>query len=277
MVTSYCPDAVAASELMVDAGAGFRVFYDLDTPVTLAGLERGDSVPYIGAGGLRDYHLVFSYTGGAALEQLSSRLGAQRVAPLYGSVDLETHYPVEPSPRYEAGLSYLGTYAADRQAMLETLFVEPARAMPEERFLLGGSQYPEEFPWTPNMHYAGHVTPPEHPQFYCSAKLNLSVTRKAMARMGYCPSGRLFEAAACAAPVLTDAWQGLDRFFEPGREILVATTTEEAVDHLSRSEADLRAIGKSARERVLDEHTADHRALEFEAALDGAASFQRYC
>jgi spore maturation protein CgeB len=273
MVTSYCPDSIAASELLIDADTGFRVFYDLDTPVTLAGLERGEEVPYIGPRGLRDFHLVFSYTGGTALDQLSTRLHAARVAPLYGSVDPESHYPVEPVSRFQADLSYLGTYAADRQAALEALFVEPARALPEERFLLGGSQYPEGFPWMPNIYYAGHVAPPEHPQFYCSAKLNLSVTREAMARMGYCPSGRLFEAAACGAPVLTDSWQGLDRFFEPDREILVADSAGAAIEHLSRSESDLRAIGQAARERVLDEHTADHRALEFEAALD--SSFER--
>jgi spore maturation protein CgeB len=270
MITSYCPDAVAASELMLDMDSGFRVFYDLDTPVTLAGLDRGENVAYVGENGLRDFHLVFSYTGGSALGELSSRLGAPHVEPLYGSVDPETHFPVESTARFEAGLSYLGTYAADRQAALEALLIEPARNMPEERFLLGGSQYPEGFPWMPNIHYAGHVSPPEHPQFYCSAKLNLSVTRQAMAAMGYCPSGRLFEAAACAAPVLTDDWEGLDCFFEPGREILVAAGTAEAIDHLSRSESDLRAIGSAARDRVLGEHTADHRALEFEAALDRA-------
>lgn len=267
MVTSYCPDALSAGELVLGSRA-LRVFYDLDTPVTLERLDEG--VPYIGPRGLTDYDLVLSYTGGAALTQLRERLGARRVAPLYGSVDPSAHQPAAPPSGRRACLSYLGTYAADRQAELEALFVEVARRMPERKFLLGGSLYPQDFPWQPNIHYLRHVPPPDHPGFYAAAKLTLNVTRGAMAAMGYCPSGRLFEAAACGTPILSDAWEGLDRFFTPGKEILLARTTEEAMAAVSLSDQELGAIARAARERALREHTAVRRASELLAALEWA-------
>src|SRR5581483_10384401 len=160
----------------------------------LKALSEGREVPYLGPRGLQDFDLVLSYTGGQALSELRTRLGARQVAPLYGSVDPAVHRPVPPDPRYRADLSYLGTYAADRQAALEMLFVEPARQLPERKFLIGGSQYPMEFPWTDNIFFVRHVPASDHPAFYCSSRLTLNVTRAAMAAMGYCPSGRLFEA-----------------------------------------------------------------------------------
>ncbi|MCC6589263.1 MAG: glycosyltransferase [Bryobacterales bacterium] len=270
MVTSFCPDGIAATQLILEAGAPLRVFYDLDTPVTLAAVEAGKPLTYIGERGLRDFDLVFSYTGGAALSRLQTLLGAPAAAPIYGSADPEVHHPASLNPAYAADLSYLGTYAADRQQMLERLFIEPARRMPERAFLIGGAQYPQGFPWRENIRYIPHVAPDEHPSFYSSAKLNLSVTRGVMAAMGYCPSGRLFEAAACEAPVLTDYWEGLEQFFEPGKEILVAASTEEAMEHLSRPAEELKKIGAAARRRVLDQHTAEKRALEMEAAIEAA-------
>jgi spore maturation protein CgeB len=269
MVTSYCPDAIAASDLVLSSKA-LRVFYDLDTPVTLNHLRSGKPVTYVGPRGLRDFDLVLSYTGGGALEQLRTALGARNVAALYGSVDPETHHPVPASESYCCHLSYLGTYAEDRQKALETLFVEPARLMPDKKFLIGGAQYPESFPWTPNIFFARHVAPAEHSQFYCSGAVTLNVTRGPMADMGYCPSGRLFEAAACGVPILSDYWEGLEHFFEPGKEILVAQNTDEAVSALSLSPDDLSRIAICARERTLSEHTADKRASDFETAIEDA-------
>lgn len=269
VVTSYCPDANVASPLLLSQ-SGLHVFYDLDTPVTLDGITQGNPAPYLPQDGLGAFDLVLSYTGGEALRDLRRLLGARRVAPLYGSVDPESHAPAQPSPEFAAALSYLGTYAADRQAALETLLLEPARKLPSEAFLIAGAQYPQPEAWPANVRLRGHVPPQQHSSFYSSARLNLSITRAAMARMGYCPSGRLFEAAACAAPVLTDSWAGLEQFFEPGREILVAQTTAEAMDALQRSAPDLRAIGRAARGRVLEQHTAMHRAIELEAALEAA-------
>jgi spore maturation protein CgeB len=267
MVTSYCPDGVAASDLVLSSGATLRVFYDLDTPITLNHLRSGKPVAYLGPNGLRDFDLVLSYTGGRALELLRTELGARRVAPLYGSVDPQTHCPVPPAERFCSHLSYLGTYAEDRQQSLETLFIEPARRLPRKKFLIGGALYPEEFPWTNNIFFARHVAPAEHPEFFCSSAVTLNVTRGAMAEMGYCPSGRLFEAAACGVPILSDYWEGLEQFFEPGKEILVAETTEEAVAALNLPPRELSQIAARARARTLADHTADKRALDFEATI----------
>lgn len=268
IVTSFCPDAIAASELVLSSQAAVKTFYDLDTPVTLSVLSRGDTVDYIGPRAFRDFDLVLSYTGGRALTELKDKLGAQRVAPLYGSVDPAMHGPCPPSERYAADLSYLGTHAADRDAALSNLFVNPARRMSDRRFLIGGSMYPSTFPWQPNIYYLSHVPPAEHPAFYCSSKLTLNVTRGAMAMMGYCPSGRLFEAAACGVPILSDTWEGMDHFFEPGREILLARSTEDTIEALQRD--DLDRIAQAARERVLACHTSDIRARELEQILESA-------
>jgi len=260
MVTSYCPDGAAAADLVLSGAVPLSVFYDLDTPVTLARLAAGEPVSYLPPEGLAGFDLVLSYTGGAALAELARRLGARRVAPLYGSVDPRAHRPAAAKPDYRADLSYLGTWAADRQEQLDRLFLEPARRLPGKRFLIGGALYPADFPWGENVYFVRHVPPPEHPAFFCSSALTLNVTRGAMARMGHCPSGRLFEAAACGVPVVTDRWEGLDEFFAPGREILVAGTTEEAVAAISLGPDELAAIARAARERTLAEHTAERRA-----------------
>jgi spore maturation protein CgeB len=271
IVTSYCPDALAAADLIIDSSAPVRVFYDLDTPVTLERFRLEGSVDYLPPYGLEPFDLVLSYAGGRALDDLQQHLGARRVAALYGSVDPEVHKPVVSDAHYHSDLSYLGTYAADRQPTLEQLFLEPAKRSPAKRFLVGGALYPQDFPWTDNISFVSHVPPPQHPAFYSSSKLTLSVTRAAMAEMGYCPSGRLFEAAACATPVLSDSWNGLQEFFEPGREILVASSAADVVEFLSLSPEELRSIGCAARERVLAEHTADHRSQQLLNLLEMAA------
>lgn len=274
LVTSYCPDAAAARRAVCDSAA-LRCFYDLDTPVTLARLAAGETVDYVAGGlgiaeGLGAYDLVLSYTGGAALAGLRERLGARRVVALYGSVDPRLHEPGHAAPGWAGRLSYLGTYAPDRQAALEALFVTPARARPGMRFVLGGAQYPQDFPWTANMFFLRHVAPPDHPAFYASSRLTLNVTRQAMAQMGWCPSGRLFEAAACGCPVLSDAWDGLDDFFTPGEEILIARDTGDALDAIELGDAALARIAARARERTLAEHTAARRAQRMVAAFEAA-------
>lgn len=272
IVTSYCPDALAARAAILDAQHPLAVFYDLDTAVTLAQLGAGQAVPWIDADGLRSYDLVLSYTGGDALAQLEDVLGARRVRPLYGHVDPDVHRPVPPEARYRADLSWLGTFAADRQAMLERLFVQPARLRQQLRFVIAGAQYPEDFPWGANVHFVRHLAPGEHAAFLCSSRVTLNVTRAAMARSGWCPSGRLFEAAACGATILTDSWAGLDAFFAPGREVLPVETTGDVVAALAISDAERRRIGEAARERVLAEHTSDRRAAELESILYGTAT-----
>jgi spore maturation protein CgeB len=269
IVTSYCPDALAATELVLASDA-VRVFYDLDTGVTLSRLNKGEPVEYLGPRGLVDFDLVLSYTGGRAIDGLKQQLGAQRVAPLYGHVDPAVHHSEPPEERYHADLSYLGTYAEDRNAALNALFVEPARRFPERRFLIGGSMYNGGFPWQPNIFFVRHLPPPEHCAFYCSSKLTLNVTRRAMAEMGYCPSGRLFEAASCGTPILSDEWDGIADFFEPGSEILLARTTDDVLAALDRPPEELARIARAARERVLVDHTSDIRARQLESILESA-------
>lgn len=273
IVTSYCFDALSAIEEILDA-KGSRadgpraIFYDLDTPITLDHLRAGKQLSYIPTNGLRDFDLVLSYTGGAALEQLRSDLGARHVEALYGHVDPEVHHPVAPAKRYRAALSWLGTYSADRQVALEELFVAPARLRSSEKFLIGGAQYPDQFPWSRNVYFLHHVPPSEHAAFFSSSRLTLNVTREAMARMGWCPSGRLFEAAACGATVLSDQWCGLDSFYTPGEQILTVRSRTDTLAALDLSDAQLQAIGRRARARTLDEHTSKHRASQLIACLE---------
>jgi spore maturation protein CgeB len=272
IVTSYCPDGVAAGELVLGSVGAARVFYDLDTPVTLTRLACGDSVPYLGVRGLADYDLVLSYTGGAALTALRERLGARRVLPLYGSVDPQVHHPMPPIDRFRADLSYLGTYSADRQRGVVELFVEPAYRRPDARFVMGGAQYPGDFPWAENIHFVRHLPPAEHPGFYSSCRLTLNVTREPMAAFGYCPSGRLFEAAACGTPVVTDSWEGLSEFFAPGEELLTVSNTADVLEAMELSDAELQRIGRAGRERVLAEHTSARRGAQLVEMLEGALS-----
>lgn len=270
MVTSFCPDGLEATDLLLDAPRPLHVFYDLDTPVTLERLEQGQPLSYVGPRGLADFDLVLSYTGGGALDALRDRLGARIAVPLYGHVDPDVHRPAAPRPDFAGDLSYIGTYAPDRQAALESLLVEPARRRPDLRFVIAGAQYPNDFPWAGNIYFLRHLAPADHPGFYASSRLTLNVTRGSMARMGWCPSGRLFEAAACGTPVLSDAWPGLEEFFAPGREILLARGTCDTLAALDLSGAELRRIGAAARERVLDEHSSTRRAAELEALLASA-------
>jgi spore maturation protein CgeB len=272
MVTSFCPDGREATDRVSNSSAGCRVFYDLDTPVTLDRLARGEDVPWFGPRKLTGFDLVLSYTGGKALDLLRERLGAPRVAPLYGHVDPETHRPVPPEDRFRCELSYLGTWAADRQEAVERLLVGPARRLPDRRFRVGGAQYPADFPWTPNLFLVPHVPPEEHPAFFSSSRATLNVTRRVMAELGFCPSGRLFEAAACGVAVLSDPFVGLETFFEPEREILVVRDAQDVVAALLRSDQALQAVARRGRERVLAEHTSDHRALELLSAVETAAA-----
>lgn len=270
MTTSYCADGRTAARTLLDSSAGIKGFYDLDTPVTLRNLHCGSDVPYVPLDGLSAFDVVLSYTGGRALEELTTRLGARWAVPLYGWVDGETHFPAAAREEFRAELSYLGTYAADRQAALNTLFVETAKTMPLQRFAIGGAQYPEDFPWTPNIFFVRHLPPALHAAFFCSGRATLNVTRQAMAQYGFCPSGRLFEAAACGTPLLSDVWDGLETFFTAGAEILPVRNTADVREALSLSDGELQRIGAAARERTLQHHTAEQRVIELEGICERA-------
>lgn len=272
ILTSYCPDGERLSHLAAESQSALKVFYDLDTPVTLSALSTGMRVPYLPVHGLSNFDLVLSYTGGRALKELQTRLGARWVEPLYGWVDPDLHHPSDKLPEFASDLSYLGTYAEDRQQTLEELFLKTARRNPNRRFAIGGAQYPEHFPWVENVFFVRHLPPSLHPAFFCSGRATLNVTRQAMASYGFCPSGRLFEAAACGTPLITDVWEGLDTFFDYGTEILPASTSDDVEAFLQLTDAELHRIAARARERTLAEHTATARAIQLESYLQQAAT-----
>lgn len=270
LCTSYCPEGGRAAQMILESDAEIKAFYDLDTPVTLRALSDGERAEYLPSEGLGAFDLILSFTGGRALDELQTRLGARRVAPLYGAFDPETHHAVEPVDAFRGALSYLGTYAADRQVKLEELFVEPARRLTDQKFFVAGAQYPDSFPWQKNICFVRHLEPSQHSAFLCSSRATLNVTRGSMAEYGYCPSGRLFEAAACKAAILSDRWEGLESFFAPGKEILPVASAEDVIASLSLSDDELKRAGEAAYERALACHTADHRVLELEAACETA-------
>jgi spore maturation protein CgeB len=265
LVTSYCFHGREASRLIFDSQARLSIFYDLDTPVTLDFLQTGRPVPYLPEEGLSGFDLVLSYTGGRALSELQTQLGATAVAPLYGWVDPEAHAPSAIDQQLRSALSYLGTYAPDRQASLEELFINTAHLLPDQRFLIGGAQYPEGFPWAPNIYFVRHLPPALHPGFFCSSRATLNVTRRVMAEYGFCPSGRLFEATACGVPLLSDTWEGLESFFVPGEEILPVRTCSDVLNSLSLTDRELRIIAEAGRTRTLEHHTAEQRLMELES------------
>jgi spore maturation protein CgeB len=265
LVTSYCPDGPEAADL-VRAHARLPAFYDMDTPVTLASLHATPAA-YLPRDGLNGFDLVLSYTGGRALTQLASELGAGRVRPLFGSADTDLYTPAPAPVAPWAALGHLGTFADDRRAALDELFLEPARRLPRASFVLGGAQYPTDFQLPSNVQHLSHVPPGDHAAFYGAAALTLNITRATMAAMGFCPSGRLFEAAACGAAIISDSWDGLETFFTPGEEILIARSADDVLEALALGPAALGRIGRRARERVLAEHTAERRIEELFAIL----------
>lgn len=263
IVGSYVPEGIAVGEWIMKARRGPVGFYDIDTPITLAGLETGDT-QYLSRELIPRYDLYLSFTGGPVLRLLERAHGAKRARALHCGVDTELYHPELGQKRWDLG--YLGTYSEDRQASLERLLLETATSNPERRFIVAGAQYPESIRWPDNVEHIVHLPPSEHRAFYGAQRFTLNVTRLAMRKLGFSPSVRLFEAAACAIPVISDPWMGIETFFEPGREILLAESTEEVELILDRMPEEERlAIGRRARARVLSEHTAAHRAATFEA------------
>jgi spore maturation protein CgeB len=264
VVGSYVPDGAAVLAWVLSAARGVRAFYDIDTPVTLAKLERGEH-EYLRPDLVPALDVYLSFTGGRTLERLERRFGARRARPLYCSVDPTLYHPEATPPAWDLG--YLGTYSVDRQPTLERLLLDAARAG-RERFVVAGPQYPEGLDWPANVERIEHLPPAAHRTFYNAQRFTLNVTRADMIRAGWSPSVRLFEAAACGTPVISDWWDGLDEFFVPGREIAIARTAAETLALLRGLPDDARlCMGALARERILAAHTAAHRAEELERWL----------
>ncbi|GJG87484.1 glycosyl transferase [Gemmatimonadetes bacterium T265] len=263
VVGSYVPEGVAVGEWAAATARGLVAFYDIDTPVTLAKLARGD-YEYLTPALVARYGLYLSFTGGPTLRRIERELGSPLARALYCSVDPALYFP-DPAAELRYDLGYMGTYSDDRQPVLDRLLAAPARAWGEGRFVVAGPQYPASIAWPPNVERVTHLAPREHRAFYSAQRFTLNVTRADMIAAGWSPSVRLFEAAACATPIVSDAWPGLDEVLAPGREILVADGAGDVLRALRGMPADeRRALGEAARARVLAAHTAAHRAAEFE-------------
>jgi spore maturation protein CgeB len=273
IVGSFVPDGAAVGEWVLGTAEGVTAFYDIDTPVTLAKLRRGDHA-YLTPALVRRYQLYLSFTGGPTLRRLENEFGSPRARPLYCAVDTKVYQPVEARERWELG--YLGTYSPDRQPGLEELMLKTARRRRTSRFVVAGPQYPRELRWPANVKRVQHLPPSAHVAFYNAQRFTLNLTRADMKAAGWSPSVRLFEAAACGTPIISDEWPGLEEFFTPGREILVAHSAEE-VDALLRTTSPGQAavIGAAGRARVLQAHTAAHRAAELELHLEALLGIER--
>lgn len=262
IVGSYVPEGIAVGEWVCSNARGLTAFYDIDTPVTLAKLAAGNA-EYLTPALIRRYGLYLSFTGGPTLETLEDCYGSPAARAMYCSVDPELYYPEPRRLRWDMG--YLGTYSTDRQPTVERLLIDPALDWADGRFLVVGPQYPQSLVWPANVKRIIHLPPAKHRRFYNSQRFTLNVTRADMIKAGYSPSVRLFEAAACGVPIISDPWDGLDTFFDPGDEILIARTSQDASRMLRETtEAERQAIGQRARKRVLSAHTAAHRAAELE-------------
>jgi spore maturation protein CgeB len=265
IVGSFIPEGARVGEWVLTVASGATAFYDIDTPVTLVQLESGQA-DYITPTLISQYDAYLSFTAGPTLDLIQTRYGSPMARPLYCSVDPALYHPENRAQTWDLG--YLGTYSDDRQPVLESLLLEPARQWSGGKFAVVGPMYPETIAWPPNVDREIHLSPREHAAFYAAQRFTLNVTRAAMKKAGYSPSVRLFEAGACAAPVISDWWEGLDTLFEPGKEVLVACDAEDTLRYLRDIPDSQRlALGEAARRRVLAEHTPEQRALQLEHYL----------
>ena len=242
------------------------IFWDVDAPATLDRVASDEADPF--ARLVPQYDLILTYGGGPPVVAAYEALGARACVPIYNALDPSTHHPVPPDPRFAVDLAFLGNRLPDRERRVEEFFLAVAAARPDRRFLLGGSGW-EDKRRPANVHYAGHVFTGDHNAFNCTPSAVLNINRDSMARYGFSPPTRVFEAAGAAACLITDAWAGIEEFLEPGREVLVAASGNDVavyLDALTPSRA--RKIGEAARKRVLAQHTYAHRAAQVSALLD---------
>jgi spore maturation protein CgeB len=273
IVGSFVPDGIAVGDWVLDEARGVTAFYDIDTPVTLDRLRAGEPL-YLDPGQISRYDLYLSFTGGPTLHELETRYGSPMARALYCSADPDPE-PPELSGNGEAtsyDLGYMGTYSDDRQPVLDSLLLEPSRRRPDFRFVVAGPRYPAGIDWPENVHRIEHLSPDRHRDFYRAQRFTLNVTRADMVAAGFSPSVRLFEAAACGTPIISDWWKGLDAFFTPEREILVSRSPKETLEILERlPEEERHELGLRARTRLVAEHTPAHRAEALEGYVASLA------
>jgi len=262
IVGSYVPDGVELGKFVIDTAEGVKAFYDIDTPVTLAKIENQD-YEYLHPDLISQYDLYLSFTGGYTLQLLENKYGSPKAKAFYCSFDPELYYPEACELKWDLG--YLGTYSEDRQPPLKNLMLDAAAALQQMKFVVAGPQYPSIIRWCSNIERIEHLAPSVHRKFYNSQRFTMNITRADMIKAGYSPSVRLFEAAACGTPIISDHWEGIETIFTPGEEILISRSTSDTLKYLATlSEDHRKAIGEKAREKVLAHHTAAHRATELE-------------
>jgi spore maturation protein CgeB len=268
IIGSYVPDGIRISQWVLQAAQGACAFYDIDTPVTLANVKRGECA-YLTAALIPRFDVYLSFTAGPVLEQLTKQYGAQRAVALYCSVDVDEYRPLSQTP--DTDLGYMGTYSPDRQPKLQQLLLDVATQLPTQRFVVAGAQYPGDVIWPGNVERIEHLPPAKHRSFYCGQRFTLNLTRSDMVASGYSPSVRLFEAAACGVPIISDVWPGLEQLFTPGEEILLASNSNEVIEILLNvSDKQRKQIADAAFDRVMKEHSGVCRAGELERYLADA-------
>jgi spore maturation protein CgeB len=268
IVGSFVPEGKTIGSWVTSSASGVTAFYDIDTPITLEKIARADC-DYLSADLIAEYDIYLSFTGGPTLELIEQEYGSPMARALFCSVDPSQYFPERRKNKWALG--YLGTFGEDRQRKLNSLLLAPATMWPSGRFVVAGPQYPRGIRWPANVERITHLSPAKHRSFYNSQRFTLNLTRAAMVRAGYSPSVRLFEAASCGIPIISDDWPGLKTLFQPGEEIFVAKSAAEVLnilreipDHLARE------MGSRARERVLREHTSAHRAAQLESFIRAA-------
>ncbi len=272
MVGSYVPEGVQVGKWITETAGGVTAFYDIDTPITFTKLYKKD-YEYLAPDLIPKYDMYLSFSGGPVLSKLEEEFGARTAKPFYCCVDTALYYSENCETKWDLG--YLGTYSSDRQPSLELFLNKPAGNFAKGRFIVAGPMYPENITWATNVERISHIPPHEHRSFYNSQRLTLNLTREDMRNIGWSPSVRLFEAAACATPVISDWWEGLDDFFTPGKEILIAHSTEDVLKILTDLPfSEIEQIGRAAQERCLAEYSAELRALELEQYVDEAVKLK---
>lgn len=254
-----------AGVLAHKSGSNLVLFWDVDAPATLERVQQSPDDAFRAL--IPRYDAILTYGGGAPVSDAYAALGARECVPIYNALDPSTHFPAAPDERFEAALGFLGNRLPDREARVEEFFWKAARQCPEQVLVLGGAGW-DDHERPPNVHYLGHVYTRDHNAFHATPRLALNISRDSMARFGFSPATRVFEATGAGACLVSDWWEGIEQFFEPNSEILVARSGEEVsafVRELSEERA--REIGQAALKRALAEHTYAQRAARFEAAI----------
>ncbi|MBZ0157318.1 MAG: glycosyltransferase [Alphaproteobacteria bacterium] len=259
-------EMLEAAVLEVKRPGALAVFWDVDAPATLDRVRESPDDPFRSL--IPRYDFIFTYGGGDPVVNAYGALGARRCVPVYNALDPDTHYPVPPDPRFSGDLGFIGNRLPDRESRVKEFFFRAAASLPCHRFLLGGNGW--DVPETPNIAYVGHVYTRDHNAFNSTPRAVLNINRESMARYGFSPPTRVFEAAGAAACLITDHWEGIEMFLDPGREVLVARGGHEVAEHLRALTPErAHSIGRAAYRRIRAEHTYAHRAVQLEKVLEG--------